>query len=152
MCACRSCRSATLVALHPVRLHARRDDRPDAVLRSQIEIELDFIELACAFWNREGREAGLRYATEHPCAVSIRISSAHSTMFGVKWRSTLNVRLGVTAPLPDDLLHDRYDSGQSSAGCQILRLTEHTLARFASGSGKGEPTRVLARLRSRARP
>jgi hypothetical protein len=110
-----------------------------------VEIELDFIEHRARVLSSDGREAGFALRDRTPCAQFY--SNLFRSLDDVGVRVAIDARpydLGGSPPFPDDLEHDSYDADAVERWWQILRLTEHTLARFASGfTGKASPTHLF---------
>jgi hypothetical protein len=110
-----------------------------------VEIELDFIEHRVRVSTSEGRDAGFALRDRTPCAQFY--TELFRALDDVGVRVTIDARpfdLGDSPPFPDDLEHDSYDAAAVERWWQILRLTEHTLARLASGfTGKASPTHLF---------
>jgi len=110
-----------------------------------VEIELDFLEHRLRVLTSEGREAAFPLRDRMPCAQFY--SDLFRALDEVGVDVTINAKpfdLGDSPPFPDDLQHDSYDAEAVERWWQILRLTDHTLARFASGfTGKASPTHLF---------
>jgi len=110
-----------------------------------VEIEFDFLEHRLCVMTSEGREAAFPLRDRTPCAQFY--SDLFRALDEVGVQVTINAKpfdLGDGTPLSDDVEHESYDAGAVERWWQILRLTDHTLARFASGfTGKASPTHLF---------
>lgn len=110
-----------------------------------VEIELDFVVHRVRVSTSEGREVGFPLRDRTPCAQFY--TELFRSLEDVGVQVTINAKpfdLGDSPLFPDDLLHDSYDADAVERWWQILRLTDHTLARLASGfTGKASPIHLF---------
>ena len=110
-----------------------------------VEIELDFVDHRVRVFTSEGQEAGFALRDRIPCAQFY--TELFRSLEDVGVHVTINSKpfdLGDSPPFPEDLQHDSYDAEAVERWWQILRLTEHTLARLASGfTGKASPIHLF---------
>ena len=110
-----------------------------------VEVEFDFVDHHLRVRTSEGGSAGFPLRDRTPCARFY--ADLFSSLEQVGVRVEINPKpfdLGDSPAFPDDTLHDSYDAGAVERWWRILRLTDHTLARFASGfTGKASPTHLF---------
>jgi hypothetical protein len=110
-----------------------------------VEIELDLIEHRVRVLASDGREAGFALRDRTPCAQFY--SELFRSLDDVGVQVSINAKpfdLGDSPAFADDLQHDSYDANAVERWWRILRLTDHTLARLASGfSGKSSPVHLF---------
>jgi len=110
-----------------------------------VEIEFDFVDHRLRVLTSDGREAGFPLRDRTPCAQFY--ADLFRSLEEVGVHVTINPKpfdLPDSPPFPDDLQHDSYDAAAVARWWQILRVTDHTLALFASGfTGKQSPTHLF---------
>jgi hypothetical protein len=110
-----------------------------------VEIELDVLASRVRVSTSDGREAAF------PLRDGVSAAQFYDELFRaldeVGVQVTINAKpfdIGDTTPFPDDTQHQSYDADAVVRWWQILRLTEYTLARLASGfTGKQSPTQLF---------
>lgn len=109
------------------------------------EIALDLVDHRLHVRTSEGADAGFALRDRLPCAQFHADLGAALREVGVDVAvPTEPFDLGESPPFPEDTEHDSYDADAVARWWQVLRMTEQTLARFASGfTGKTSPTHLF---------
>lgn len=110
-----------------------------------VEVEMDFVDHRLHVRTSEGRAAGFALRDRLPCARFY--ADAFAALRDVGVETQIDPRpfdLGDSPAFPDDTTHDRYDAEAVERYGRILRLTDATIARFASRfNGKTSPTHLF---------